>query len=140
MKETMPFVLDILLGAVLLIAGLFMQVDYYNSMVFSAGVGLVMAGGVHLARLIYWQRPERQEEYKARQKQAHIDAVDERKQFLRMKSGQMAYQIMLVVLFLLAFVLALLRVEAWIILMVFLLTVFQWGLGVVLFRMLEKRM
>lgn len=140
MKERMPFIVDIVVGVVLMAVGLVMQVDYYNTMVFAAGVGLVSAGTVHLARVIYWQAPQRQATYQARKQEAHINAVDERKQFLRMKAGHIAYQIMLIVLFGVALVLALARAQAWVILMVFLLTVFQWVIGVVVFRILEKRM
>lgn len=140
MKERIPFVIDILLGAALIVAGLVLRVDYYDTMIFSAGVGLVFAGAIHLARVIYWQAPQRQAEYQARKQEAHINAVDERKQFLRMKAGHIAYQVMLLVLFGLALILALARVQAWVILMVFLLMVFQWVVGVVIFRMLEKRM
>lgn len=140
MKERMPFIVDIVIGAVLMAVGLVMRVDYYDTMVLSAGVGLVSAGVVHLARVIYWQAPQRQAAYQARKREAHINAVDERKQFLRMKAGHIAYQIMLVVLFGLALVLALARAQAWVILMVFLLTVLQWAVGVVVFRILEKRM
>lgn len=140
MKERMPFIIDIAIGVMLIAVGLVMRVDYYDTMVLSAGFGLVSAGLVHLLRVIYWQAPQRQEEYLARRQEAHINAVDERKQFLRMKAGHIAYQIMLVVLFVVALVLALARAEAWVILLVFLLTVFQWAIGVVIFRVLEKRM
>lgn len=140
MKERMPFVVDIVIGVVLIAVGLVMRVEYYNTMVFSAGVGLVSAGTVHLVRVIYWQAPQRQAACQARKQEAHINAVDERKQFLRMKAGHIAYQIMLIVLFGVALVLALARAQAWVILMVFLLTVFQWVIGVVVFRILEKRM
>ena len=140
MKERMPFVVDIVIGVVLIAVGLVMRVEYYNTMVFAAGVGLVSAGMVHLARVIYWQAHQRQAAYQARKQEDHINAVDERKQFLRMKAGHIAYQIMLIVLFGVALVLALARAQAWVILMVFLLTVFQWVIGVVVFRILEKRM
>ena len=140
MKERMPFIIDIAIGVVLIAVGLVMRVDYYDTMVLSAGFGLVSAGLVHLLRVIYWQAPQRQEEYLARRQEAHINAVDERKQFLRMKAGHIAYQIMLVVLFLVALILALIRAEPWMILLVFLLTVFQWAIGVIIFRVLEKRM
>lgn len=140
MKERMPFIIDLVIGVMLAAVGLTMQVEYYNIMVFSAGIGLLTAGLVHLIRVMYWQAPGRQAEYQARKREAHINAVDERKQFLRMKAGHIAYQIMLVALFGLSFVLALVRAEPWVILMVFLLTIFQWGIGVVVFRILEKRM
>ena len=140
MKERMPFLVDIAIGVVLMAVGWVMPVDYYNTMVFAAGFGLVWAGLVHLLRVIYWQAPQRRAAYQARQQEAHINAVDERKQFLRMKAGHIAYQIMLVVLFLVALILALIRAEPWMILLVFLLTVFQWAIGVIIFRVLEKRM
>lgn len=140
MKERMPFIVDIVIGAVLIAVGLAVRVDYYDTMIFSAGVGLFAVGLVHLLRVIYWQAPQHQAEYQMRRQEAHINAVDERKQMLRMKSGQIAYQIMLVVLIALDLVLALVRAETWVILMVFLLIVFQWVIGVVIFRMLEKRM
>ena len=140
MKERMPFLVDIAIGVVLMAVGWVMPVDYYNTMVFAAGVGLAWTGLVHLLRVIYWQAPQRRAAYQARQQEAHINAVDERKQFLRMKAGHIAYQIMLVVLFLVALILALIRAEPWMILLVFLLTVFQWAIGVIIFRVLEKRM
>ena len=76
MKERMPFVVDIVIGVVLIAVGLVMRVEYYNTMVFAAGVGLVSAGTVHLARVIYWQAPQRQAAYQARKQEAHINAVD----------------------------------------------------------------
>ena len=78
MKERMPFIIDIAIGVVLIAVGLVMRVDYYDTMVLSAGFGLVSAGLVHLLRVIYWQAPQRQEEYLARRQEAHINAVDER--------------------------------------------------------------
>ena len=63
MKERMPFIIDIAIGVMLIAVGLVMRVDYYDTMVLSAGFGLVSAGLVHLLRVIYWQAPQRQEEY-----------------------------------------------------------------------------
>ncbi len=59
---------------------------------------------------------------------------------MRMKAGHVTYQIMTVSLILLAFVLALLRVEAWIIGMVFLLFIVQYAVGTAVYRILENRM
>lgn len=55
-----------------------------------------------------------------------------------MKSGHITYQIMVFVLLFLAWALALFRTDSWIIGMVFLLFVFQYVTGIIVFRVLEK--
>ena len=57
-----------------------------------------------------------------------------------MKSGHITYQIMVFVLLFLAWALALFRADGWIIGMVFLLFVFQYVTGIIVFRVLEKRL
>ena len=57
-----------------------------------------------------------------------------------MKAGYVAYQIMTIFLLLIAFILALFRTEAWVIGMIFSLFIFQWVVGTVVYRILEKRM
>lgn len=57
-----------------------------------------------------------------------------------MKAGHITYQIMTFLLLLLAFMLSLFRAEAWIIVMIFLLFVFQWLVGFIAYRILEKKM
>ena len=57
-----------------------------------------------------------------------------------MKAGHVTYQIMTFSLLILSLILVLIRVEVWIIAMIFLLFVLQWLVGVIVFRILEKRM
>lgn len=140
MKESKPFIIDLAIGVVLIVIGLVVQIDYYSSMIFAAGCGMTFASAVHLGRLVYWQNPKREAEYAARKQEAHINLVDERKQYLRMKAGHITYQIMTFALLALAFILALLRVEPWVIGMIFLLYVGQWLLGVLVYRNLQKKM
>lgn len=66
--------------------------------------------------------------------------LDERKQYIRAKSGQIAYQIMTFVLLGISFILAVFQAKAWIIAMLFGLFIFQYIIGIVVFRYLEKRM
>ena len=68
----------------------------------------------------------------------HINSVDERKIFLRMKAGSLVYQLMIFVYLFVAFVLALLHVEAWIIGVIFGLFLLQTFLGIVLYKHFEK--
>ena len=139
MKEKTPFILECAAGAVLLIAGLLLQVEYYSTLIFAMGVGILTASLTQLARLYYWTSPKRRTEYEARQREAHIDRVDERKQYLRMWAGYVTYQIMTLGLLGLAFVLALFRAEAWVIAMVFGLFILQWVIGTAVYRRLEKQ-
>lgn len=140
MKSKMPFLIDIFLGIVLFALSFFLKDEYYSSMLQAAGVGLVAASLVSILRMSYWESPKHREEYELRKREAHINSVDERKQYLRMKSGHISYQLMCLVLFVLAFALALFKAPAWVIAMVFLLSVIQYLLGIAVFHWLEKRL
>lgn len=140
MKEKKPFVIEILVGIGLVCVSFFVKADYYSTMIFSMGVGIMAASIVQIFRITYWQNPKRYAEYEAKKKEAHINSVDERKQYLRMKAGHVTYQIMTFSLLILSLILALIRAEVWITAMIFLLFVFQWLVGVIVFRILEKRM
>lgn len=140
MKEKKPFVIEILVGIGLVCVSFFVKADNYSTMIFSMGVGIMAASIVQIIRITYWQNPKRYAEYEAKKKEAHINSVDERKQYLRMKAGHVTYQIMTFSLLILSLILALVRVEVWIIAMIFLLFVLQWLVGVIVFHMLEKRM
>ncbi|MDO4265595.1 MAG: hypothetical protein Q4C63_03915 [Eubacteriales bacterium] len=140
MKEKKPLIIEILAGIVLICAGWVIKADYYSTMIFSMGVGIAFASIVQLLRITYWKNPKRYTEYEAKKREAYINSVDERKQYLRVKAGHVAYQIMTFSLLILSLVLALLRVEAWVTAMVFLLFVCQWLVGIIAFRILAKRM
>ena len=140
MKEKKPFVIEILVGIGLVCVSFFVKADYYSTMIFSMGVGIMAASIVQIIRITYWQNPKRYAEYEAKKKEAHINSVDERKQYLRMKAGHVTYQIMTFSLLILSLILALVSVEVWIKAMIVLLFVLQWLVGVIVFHMLEKRM
>lgn len=140
MKEKKPFAIEILVGIGLVCVSFFVKADYYSTMIFSMGVGIMVASIVQIFRITYWQNPKRYAEYEVKKREAHINSVDERKQYLRMKAGHVTYQIMTFSLLILSLILALIRAEVWITAMIFLLFVFQWLVGVIVFRILEKRM
>ena len=104
------------------------------------GCSLALSSIVQIVRFVYWQNPKRQAVYEEMKREAHINNIDERKQYLRMKAGYVTYQIMTISLLLIAFALSLFRVEAWIIGMIFSLFLFQWVVGIMVYRILEKRM
>ena len=140
MKNRKPFLLECLAGILLIAVSFFVKSDYYSTMVFSMGFGVIGASVAQIIRLTYWSNPKRRDAYEAKQREAHINIVDERKQYLRMKAGHITYQIMTVALLILALVLAIVRADVWMIVMVFLLFLGQWAVGVAVFRMLEKRL
>ena len=140
MKEKKPFVIEILVGIGLVCVSFFVKADYYSTMIFSMGVGIMAASIVQIFRITYWQNPKRYAEYEVKKREAHINSVDERKQYLRMKAGHVTYQIMTFSLIILSLILVLIRVEVWITAMIFLLFVLQWLVGVIVLRILEKRM
>lgn len=139
MKEMKPFIIEIVAGIILIGISFLAKIDYYSTMVFSAGFGIVATSVMQIIRINYWKNPKRQEAYEAKKREAYINSVDERKQYLRMKAGHITYQIMTLLLLILSFILALIRVEAWIIAMPFLLFIFQWVIGTIVYRILQNK-
>lgn len=140
MKDKKIFMIEAAVGILLICAGLLIRFEYYSNLIFVMGFGISFSSFVQLLRIIYWQQPKRAGEYEAKKQEAYINAVDERKQYLRMQAGYITYQIMMLVLLGLSFVLALFRTSAWVIGMLFLLFVSCWLIGIAVYRVLEKRM
>ena len=140
MKEKLPFIIYIGIGIALMAVSLPHGDGYYGNMVFWLGFGMVCAESVQLIKYCWWRAPARKDAYEAKQQEAHINAVDERKQMLRMRAGWLSNQIMFFVLLALDLVLALLKAPAWVILILFVLWISQYIIGVVIYHHLEKRM
>ena len=140
MKEIKILIVEIVVGAAMAGIGLTTNTDYYSGLLFAGGFAFSFSASVQILRLMYWNSPKHKQEYEARKREAHIDSIDERKQFLRAKAGLFTCQVTIILLFVLEFVLVLLHVEAWIIGMVFFLLIFQWIVWAAAFRTLEKRM
>lgn len=140
MKDKKPYIITIIIGIVLAGAGLLTKFDYYSTLIFAMGFGMTSSSIVHLLRTIYWQNPKRHSEYEAKMREAHIDKVDERKQYLRMKAGYITYQIMAFVLLSISFVFALIRVSTWATGITFLLFILHWVIGIAVYRDLERKL
>ena len=140
MKKIKSFIICILAGAAFISAGFLVKEDYNSTLLCSIGFGLIFSSAVAIGKNFYWSRPSRQEEYNARREEAHINMIDERKQYIRARSGQISYQIMTFVLLGLSFILAVFRADPWMIAVVFGLFIFQYIIGVAVFKCLEKRM
>lgn len=103
------------------------------------GVGILSNIAVQIFRHIYWKHPKHQAKYEAKKKEAHINSIDERKQYLRMKSGHITYQIMTFSLIILALLLIFFHAEIWVTIMIVLLFILNWIIGILVFHILEKR-
>jgi len=99
MKEKMPFIVQLVIGILLIGIGWIGQFDYYSTLLFAMGCGFASSSIVQIGRMIYWQNPKRQTEYERKKQEAHINIIDERKQYIRMKAGHVTYQIMTISLF-----------------------------------------
>lgn len=128
-----------LVGLAAVLAACFLPDAYYAGMLRSAGIAWGVIGAIGLAQAYHYAKPENQAAYAAKETERRIAQTDERKVMLRRMAGNMAYQVMFFLLVALSLVLALLR-QTWVSLLVLLLWVFQYILGVALFRYYEKRL
>ena len=139
-KKKKPFVIEILVGIGLVCVSFFVKADYYSTMIFSMGVGIMAASIVQIIRITYWQNPKRYAGIWSKKEEAHINSVDEENNIYEWKPVMSPIKSWHFLYLILSLILALVRVEVWIIAMIFLLFVLQWLIGVIVFHMLEKRM
>lgn len=140
MRRNKALIIEFVIGIILIGVGAGTQFDYYSTLIFAMGVGLAAGSARQIFHIWYWNKSGRHDEYEMKKREAYINSVDERRQFLQMKAAQISAQIMLVVLLVLDFALALFRAEPWVIGMVFVLFLLFWMSDVAIFRYLEKRM
>ena len=139
MKKKLSFIIEIITGIIFICFGYFViDTDYYSTLFYAMGFGLAFASCVHLLKIYYYEMPKNKEKLENINRENHINSVDERKVFLRMKAGSLVYQLMAFVYLFVAFVLALLHIEAWIIGIIFGLFLLQTFLGIALYKHFEK--
>lgn len=140
MKNNKSLIFELAIGIAMIIIGLVLKNDYYSTLVFAGGCGLGCGAFVRLIRSEYYKQPAHLDEYEKYIREEHVKVVDERQQFLRVKAGYNTYTFMLFVFLILDTVLAIIRVEAWIIAMVGLLFIVQWIIYTISYRFFEKKM
>lgn len=139
MNHKKTFVISTIIGIVFVLIALYTDFGYYSTLLFACGYGIILNSILHIISLMYWQNPKRRTAYEKKLQEEHINKVDERKQYLRMKSGYITYQIMTFALLILSFILALFQVNTWFITIVFLTFIFQWIVSIIVTYTLEKR-
>lgn len=95
MKKKLSFIIEIIIGIIFICLGCFViDTDYYSTLFCAMGFGLAFASGVQLLKICYYEMPKNKEKFENINRENHINNVDERKVFLRMKAGSLVYQIM----------------------------------------------
>ena len=139
MKKKLSFIIEIIIGIIFICFGYFViNTGYYSTLFYAMGFGLAFASCVQLLKIYYYEMPKNKEKLENINREIIINSVDERKVFLIMKAGSLVYQLMIFVYLFVAFVLALLHVEAWIMGVIFGLFLLQTFLGIVLYKHFEK--
>ena len=139
MKKKLSFIIEIIIGIIFICFGYFViNTGYYSTLFYAMGFGLAFASCVQLLKIYYYETPKNKEKLENINREIIINSVDERKVFLRMKAGSLVYQLMTFVYLFVAFVLALLHIEAWIIGIIFGLFLLQTFLGIALYKHFEK--
>ena len=129
-----------LIGCMLAAAGILLDVEYYSSLMVACGAAMSLNCLANWIRNYYHNRPENIEAYQKRKKQQNIDLKDERKIYIRYRSGYITWAVLMVVYFIASFVLSLLRVNYLIICFCFSMAVVHYIMATVIYKYLCKTM
>ena len=136
---TISIPLILIAGIACIIIGLgFSNKFVHSNMIFSIGFGLIFADIVVFAKFLYWKK--NREAHEKLLQDEKIKFSDERKVMLRQKSGQIAYQLTLVGLFVLNMIFVFLGIDMAIILALWIFLFADFILGIVLFQYYSKKM
>lgn len=127
-------------GIVLILVGFFTKSLSNESSIFGFGCGLMGASIATLYKNFYWSRPKNKPVYEEKIKNEQINLHDERKIMLRNKSGNITNFIMMYLLIILNIVFMFVGVDKWIVIILWLVIVFQFICGIVVFKNLSKKM
>ena len=86
-RENRGVVVLFLIGCLLIAAGIFLDIDYYSSIMIGCGAAMSLNCLANWIRNYYHNRPENIEAYQKKKKQQDIDLKDERMIYIRYKSG-----------------------------------------------------
>ncbi|WP_250228936.1 hypothetical protein [Anaeropeptidivorans aminofermentans] len=136
----------ILTGILLILIGYLLRENIDSSFLFGWSGGLIGPGILSLYKYYRWSSPENAGEYEKRLKEEKINLNDERKIMLRDKSGRIAYVIGMLLLALIIIIISVIRmfdianISRWLVLGISLFLMFQYFLGIVVYRHLSKKL
>lgn len=111
-SDRIILILYIIIGIVLVITGWTIQIDYYSSMIFAMGVGLICSSVWQFIRFYHNTRPENIEAYQEKLRQQTINLKDERKVQLRNRAGYITWTATMAICLIASFIAAVLRAGA----------------------------
>lgn len=139
-SDKITLIIYIMIGAVLIITGLKIHINYYSTMIFAMGVGLLSSSMVQFIRHYYNTRPENVEAYREKIRQQSINLKDERKVLLRNRAGYITWIATMVSCFVIAFMAALIHADS---LIVFTFTgagVLEYVAATIIYKYLNNKM
>lgn len=104
-----------------------------------AGAGII-PGIMLIYKYIYWSKPENKPKYEEKLKKERINLEDERKIMLREKSGRITYIILFYILAILIPVFAILNIDRILVITLGIIWIFMYVCGIVVFRILDKKL
>lgn len=131
---------DLLIGILLTIAAFIVKEEYYSNILLTAGLIMTVMSIINIIKMRYYAKPQNQAAYNEKLKKIHINTVDERKIFLRYKAGYTSYCIMTFLLLILAFIMAIVKTEPWVIAIIFGLFIIQYLTGIISMHYWGKRL
>lgn len=129
-----------LVGCLLVAAGIVLDIDYYSSLMIGCGAAMSLNCLANWIREYHYNKPENREAYRQKIKKQKIDSKDERKIYIRYKSGYITWAGFMVIYFITAFVLSLLRVNFLVILFCFVMAVVHYLAATVIYKCLCRKM
>ncbi len=130
----------ILCGLALVCFGIFGPKLTAEGFVFGFAGALLGPGLVMLYKYIHWTRPQHAPRYAERLQEERIKLQDERNIMLRDKSGRIAYLLTFALLSLLIVLFALCHVDQLLLLVLVGVWIFQYVCGLIVYRLLDKRL
>lgn len=144
-KNNLTFgIFSTIAGIILLIAISIIETKLYG-LLFSFSFAITMSGIFMVGKYLYWSRPSKIKELEERLDAEQINLHDERKEALRNKSGRYAYIIGLIIISISIIVFSVMSeldipLDArFIVLYLSVYLVFQYAIGIIIFRKLNRK-
>jgi amino acid transporter len=134
----------VLVGIAFLLCGIFLDTKF-NSLFWGFAGGGIIPGFILICRYFYWAQPDKSKKYVEKVENQKIDLRDERKEKFRNQSGRYAYVLGLIIVCISIIVFSVLYFLGIIqnvkILIIYLggYATFQYIVGILIFRYLDKR-
>ena len=139
-SDKIILIIYILIGAVLIVTGLQIHIDYYSSLIFTMGLALSFSSILQFIRYYRNTRPENIDAYREKLRQQSIDLKDERKVQIRNRAGYITWAATMILCFIAAFIAGLLHAPRYIILSLAGAAVLEYAAATIIYKYLSNKM